>query len=514
MQSEILEEINQVRKNCGYLFMDGWSILTASGKETFSFLQTQTTNDALQLEVGHGQATAVTDRQARLIANFSLHRIAENEARLLTEDWQTLYGHLESFHFREDVTFTKIEQTLLTLQGPKSLLLLEKIFPTLPVKPHSILQQNFGGKSITLIKKSMTGEEGFVICMPQEVKEKFLEKLLNTNKEIPPIKIGEQAREVLRIEAGIPVFGKDMDGKNILPETGLEHSSVSYNKGCYIGQEVIARIKTYGAPNFALMGLAFEGPISPPMNGNIFLKDKKIGIIKSSIHSASLNRIIALAYLHKDHRSPDVEMEVSIEQRPFKIKTYLLPFYQASTRKEHSKRLLNEALQIYKEQESLDKPIAILREAIDIYPKHAEAYEALGVFLSKQDKLDEAIALMKRLAEINPQEIMAHTNLSVYYMKQGRIEEAENEKAEATALQFEQAVEKNMAKKLKKKAEEQKKKEMEEKIEMFKKVLEIDPVDQVANFGLGSIYLETGRYKEGLGPLTTVVEKFKDYSAA
>ena len=513
MQSETLEEIRQIRQNCGYFFMDGWSILTASGKETFSFLQTQTTNDALQLEVGQGQASAVTDRQARLIANFSIHRIATNEAWLLTEDWQTLYNHLESYHFREDVTFTKIEQVLLILQGPKSPLLLEKLLSAVPEKPHSILQQDFEGKRITIIKKSMTGEEGFVISIPQELKERFLEKILNT-KETPPIKTGEEAREVLRIEAGIPLFGKDMDGKNILPETGLEHSSVSYNKGCYIGQEVIARIKTYGAPNFALMGLSFEGPISPPMNGNIFLKDKKIGIVKSSIRSASLDRIIALAYLHKDHRSPDIEMDVIIDKRPYKTKTCLLPFYQAPTRKEHSKKLLNEALKIYKEQDNLDKPITILREAIDIYPKHAEAYEALGVFLSKQDKLDEAIALMKRLVEINPQEIMAHTNLSVYYMKQGRIEDAENEKGEATALQFEQAVEKNMATKLKKKAEEQKKKEMEEKIGMFKKVLEIDPVDQVANFGLGSIYLETGRYEEGLGPLTTVVEKYKDYSAA
>ena len=286
-----------------------------------------------------------------------------------------------------------------------------------------------------------------------------------------------------------------MDSKNILPETGLEHSCVSYNKGCYIGQEVIARIKTYGAPNFALMGLGFDGPISPPMNGTVFLKDKKIGVVKSSIRSTFLGKVIAMAYIHKDYRSPDVEMEVTIDKRPFKIQTCLLPFYQAATRKDHSIRLLNEALQEYKKHENLDKPIAILREAIDIYPKHAEAYEALGVFLAKQDKLDEAIALMKRLTEINPQEIMAHTNLSVYYMKQGRIEDAENEKAEATALQFEQAVEKNMAKKLKKKEEEQKKKEMEERIEMFKKVLEIDPVDQVANFGLGSIYLEKGRYE-------------------
>ncbi|MZH45581.1 MAG: tetratricopeptide repeat protein, partial [Nitrospinae bacterium] len=153
-------------------------------------------------------------------------------------------------------------------------------------------------------------------------------------------------------------------------------------------------------------------------------------------------------------------------------------------------------------------------ESIVLDPKNAEAYEALGVFLSKQNKLDEAIALMKRLAEINPQEIMAHTNLSVYYMQQGRIEEAEKEKAEATALQFEQAIEKNMAKKLKKKEEEQKKKEMEERVGMFKQVLEIDPKDQVANFGLGSIYLETGRYEEGLAPLKTVIEAYEDYSAA
>ncbi|MBC8285660.1 MAG: tetratricopeptide repeat protein [Nitrospinae bacterium] len=512
--TETQEEIDQIRKNCGFFFMDGWSILTAKGKETFSFLQTQTTNDTLQLEVGQGQASAVTDRQARLIASFSIHRTAENEALLLSEDSQTLYNHLESYHFREDVIFTAIDQSLLALQGPKSVLILEKLFTTLPEKPNAVAQQDLDGTPATLIKKSLTGEEGFIVCFPPEKKEEILQKISQANPDIQPVEIGEQARETLRIEAGIPVFGIDMDGKNILPETGLEHSCVSYNKGCYIGQEVIARIKTYGAPNFALMGLTLEGPLSPPMNGAVLLNNKKIGIIKSSIRSASLAKIIALAYLQKDHRSPDVEMDVTIEDRPYKIKTCLLPFYQAPTRKEHSKKLLNEALQIYKDQENLDKPIAILREAIDIYPRHAEAYEALGVFLSKQDKLDEAITLMKRLTEINPQEIMAHTNLSVYYMKQGRIEDAENEKAEATALQFEQAVEKNMAKKMKRKAEEQRIKEMEEKIVMFKKVLEIDPVDQVANFGLGSIYLETGRYEEGLGPLNTVVETFKDYSAA
>ena len=507
-------EVNQVRNHCGYFLLEDWCIISAKGKETFSFLQTQSTNDVLQIQIGQGQNNAITDRQARLIANFSVHRTEEHAALILIETSQKdhLLNHLKTYHFREEVEFTTLNCKLLALQGPKSPLVLEKIFEdqTLPEKPNDTTQLTLDGKQLNLIVKSLTGEEGYILCFQN--KSNLTPQILKV--DTPPIKVRETVREVLRIEAGIPIFGKDMDSKNILPETGLEHSSVSYNKGCYIGQEVIARIKTYGAPNFALMGLIIEGSELPPYNGTLRLKDKKIGTIKSSVRSTTLNKIIALAYIHKEHRSPDINLEVTIDNIPFKVKTCLLPFYQAQTRRDHSKKILNEALQIYKDQDDLDRPIALLREAIELDAKNADAYEALGVFLSKQDKLDEAIALMKRLAEINPQEIMAHTNLSVYYMKQGRIEDAEFEKGEATGLQFEQAIEKNMAKKLKKKEVEQKQKEMEERVGMFLKVLEIDPKDQVANFGLGSIYLETGRYQEGLEPLKTVIQEYQDYSAA
>ncbi len=502
-------QIEQVRNHSGYFLLADQCIISAKGKDTFSFLQTQTTNDVLPLQIGQGQNNAITDRQARLIANFSLYKIAEYEALILVDTAQkdVLLKHLESFHFREDIQFTTLDLSLLALQGPKSSLILEKIFGE---QQHDIVQQGLDENRVTRIMKNLTGEDGYILCCKNG--ENLLQEILQSGT--PPIKVNETAREILRIEAGIPVFGKDMDQKNILPETGLEHTCVSYNKGCYIGQEVIARIKTYGAPNFALMGLTVAGSDLPPFNGILRLGNKKIGTIKSSVRSVTLNKIIALAYIHKEHRSPDMDLDVTIDDKPFKVKTCLLPFYQAQTRKDHSKKLLNQALQIYKDQDDLDHPILLLRDAIELDAKNADAYEALGVFLSRQDKLDEAITLMKRLLEINPQEIMAHSNLSVYYMKLGRIEDAENEKAEATALQFEQAIEKNMAKKLKKKEEEQKKKEMEDRLGMFKKVLEIDPKDQVANFGLGSIYLETGRYQEGLEPLKTLIEEYQDYSAA
>jgi len=505
-----------VRNHCGYFPLEDWCLISAKGKETFSFLQSQTTNDVLQMQIGQGQNSAVTDRQARLIANFSIHRMEEDEALILVETSlkDILLNHLESYHFREEVEFTSLNCRLLALQGPKSSLILEKVFENqkLPDKPNDTSQVILGEHLINLIIKSLTGEEGQILCFPNELEDELTQLILKNDS--PPIKVHEVAREVLRIEAGIPIYDTDMDKKNILPETGLEHTSVSYNKGCYIGQEVIARIKTYGAPNFALMGLTVEGVLTPPYNGTLKLGDKKIGTIKSSVRSVTLDKVITLAYLHKEHRSPDIEMEATIDGKPFKVKTCLLPFYQAQTRKDHSNKILHQALELYKKQDDLNQPIALLRESIELDPKNADAYEALGVFLAKQDKLDEAISLMKRLVEINPQEIMAHTNLSVYYMKQNRIEDAEFEKAEATALQFEKAIEKNMAKKLKKKEEEQKKIEMEERVGMFKQVLEIDPQDQVANFGLGSIYLETGRYEEGLEPLKTVIEAHRDYSAA
>ena len=103
---------------------------------------------------------------------------------------------------------------------------------------------------------------------------------------------------------------------------------------------------------------------------------------------------------------------------------------------------------------------------------------------------------MKRLVEIDPTEIMAHSNLSIYYMKQGRIEDAELEKGEATAIEFERLVTQNLDKKKKEKRDEAEKKERERMVGMFEQVLEIDPVDQVANFGLGSIYLETEQYEK------------------
>jgi folate-binding protein YgfZ len=516
----LTEEHQQAREGCVYFVLDDWCLVEAKGKDTFSFLQSQTTNDVLNLAVGAGLGNALVDRKARLLGNFSLHKTSDTSALVLVETHQrdALISQLEEYHFREDLVWNTETSFnfLVALQGPKSPVVLENLTGSVAGlhTTHDIFTANINDIETQVICKSLTGEEGYILACSADHKENLLQALHQAGESVGLVPIGAEAREILRIETGLPVYGKDMDKNHILPETGLEHTSVSYHKGCYIGQEVIARIKTYGSPAFALMGIILEGDDPPPMDATIKMKTKKIGVVKSSVYSPSLGKMIALAYLQKDFRSPDQTYEVTLNDAPARITTCLLPFYQTAGKTERAKQLHQQALTLFKSEENLDRPIALLRESIALDPKYAPGYEALGVMLSKQNKLDEAIALMKRLAEIDPQEIMAHSNLSVYYMQQGRIEDAEMEKAEATAIQFEKLVEENQAKKAREKQASQNKAEQERQVEMFHKVLEIDAVDQVANFGLGSIYLDTGKYEEALGPLKTVVEHYRDHSAA
>jgi folate-binding protein YgfZ len=516
----LTEEHQQAREGCVYFILDDWCLVAAKGKDTFSFLQSQTTNDVLNIAIGAGLSNALVDRKARLLSNFSLHKTSNTSALILVETRQrdTLINQLEEYHFREDITWNTETpfNFLVALQGPKSPVVLENLTSSVAGlhSTHDIFTANIGGIETWVICKNLTGEEGYLLACSAGRKEDLIQALHQAGESVGLVPIGSEAREILRIEAGLPVYGRDMDKNHILPETGLEHTSVSYHKGCYIGQEVIARIKTYGSPAFALMGIILDGDELPAMDAIIKMKTKKIGVVKSSVYSPSLGKVIALAYLQKDFRSPDQTYEVTLNDSPATITTCLLPFYQTAGKTARAKQLHQEALTLFKKEENLDSPIALLRESIALDPKYAPGYEALGVMLSKQNKLDEAIALMKRLTEIDPQEIMAHTNLSIYYMQQGRIEDAEMEKAEATAIQFEKLVEESQTKKARAKKASQEKEERERQVEMFHKVLEIDAIDQVANFGLGSIYLDTGKYEEALGPLKTVVEHYRDHSAA
>ena len=123
--------------------------------------------------------------------------------------------------------------------------------------------------------------------------------------------ISTDTLEVLRLEAAVPRWGLDMD-ENVIPnEAGLEQRAISYDKGCYIGQETIARIKTYGHVNRRLVQLAFAGDNLPARGERILANGRDIGHVTSAAFSSRLGKALALGYVRRDFAMAGVKLELN-----------------------------------------------------------------------------------------------------------------------------------------------------------------------------------------------------------
>jgi tetratricopeptide (TPR) repeat protein len=151
---------------------------------------------------------------------------------------------------------------------------------------------------------------------------------------------------------------------------------------------------------------------------------------------------------------------------------------------------------------------------LELNPLFVDAYESLGVILSRHEQYDEAIALMHKLQSLQPDSVMAHTNLSVYYMQLGDKERAEEEKAIAMSIRMSQLAREHAQKK--KETEDRGKllQEAEKRLEMFRQVLLIDPDDFLANNGVGTVYVEIGQYEEAIPYLEKTIKSKPTHTVA
>lgn len=136
---------------------------------------------------------------------------------------------------------------------------------------------------------------------------------LITSELYSPTVTAEQL-DILRIEAGIPKWGADMDENTIPNEAGLEARAISYDKGCYIGQETIARIKTYGHVNRHLVQLRLDGGAVPAHGTKILDGNKEVGAVTSAVQSTRFGAPVALGYVRCELAKPGVVVTVSGNQ--------------------------------------------------------------------------------------------------------------------------------------------------------------------------------------------------------
>jgi aminomethyltransferase len=260
-------------------------LIEVRGKEAVQFLDGMVTNDIKTLEEGAQMMAAFPNAQGRLLA---VVRVLRDGDRLLieTEDAtrEKLYQNLFRFTFAGDFFVEELSEEFAYF----------KVFGPINDVYNPAVGEKFEG---ALAFEARHGASYFV---PAAARERFVSFLSDENGCVP---IDEDLYEVLRVEAGIPKFGVDMDETTIVPELGLE-GMISYTKGCYIGQEIIARIHFRGHVAKRLTGVMFEDGEAQGVSagGELISTDgKNAGRVTSVVYSPKLNKTIGLAFVRYDY---------------------------------------------------------------------------------------------------------------------------------------------------------------------------------------------------------------------
>lgn len=302
------DEYRAVRERVGLLEEPAWGVIEVRGSDRVIFLHNLLTQDIKSLKAGASAEAALVTPAAKMLATLVV--LADVDAHWLLiprPQAEIVLKTLDRYLITEDVTLTdqRDNQTVLAIQGPRSQALLDE-----------------AGGALWRATYSLTGEPGALVMVPAE-RASALRTQLRQHGVIP---ISWETMNVLRIEAGIPWFGLDIDDNALLPETGLEERLVSYTKGCYVGQEIIARVQTYGTVSRKLMGLVCEGREVPEPNDPITKDGQALGHITSACFSPSLKRPIALGYVKRPFYEVGTEVAVSREGQTLSAKLVKRPF--------------------------------------------------------------------------------------------------------------------------------------------------------------------------------------------
>ena len=291
-----------LREGAGLLDYSTQALIEVRGKDRVGFLQALLTNDVARLTPGHGCRAALLDPSARLIAECVV--LSDPEALWLMSDLEragALMQALERYHFSEEVVLINHERrwAALALQGPGTFEWLRAALGHAPelreVGDH--VSVPLGTPAARLIRLDLIGAPGCVGLVPAESAAAAWQDWLQAGASHGLEPVGWEALNTARIEAGLPWFGRDMDSTTLLPETGLDTILCSDTKGCYVGQEIIARMRTYGSPSKRLMGLRVEGVRVPTVGARLQREGRDVGWITSACDSPALKRPIALGYV-------------------------------------------------------------------------------------------------------------------------------------------------------------------------------------------------------------------------
>lgn len=289
-------------------------VLRIAGKDAADFLNRISTVDVKKQPVNEWRAGLLLDVQGKVLSLFRLLRLQDGFLMLTQIGLAPASAeHLEKYHISEDLEI--VDETgrwaILGAHGPKAQEALRAVGVEPGVDPASTAVQtmDMNGAQALVVGTRRTGEAGFEFIVPAERAEALWQGLRGDEllAALPPF--GLDAENTLRFEAGSLNYGMEVDSSIIPLEAGLD-DWVPQNQGCYLGQEVIERIRTHKNVPKLLRGFVVDGDQLPPPGSPIHAADKQVGVLVNSMYSPSRQRIFAVGYIRR--QALDEHQELSV----------------------------------------------------------------------------------------------------------------------------------------------------------------------------------------------------------
>jgi len=305
-----------------------------TGEDRITWLHSIVSQDILPLQPGQGRYSTFMDHKGKMLSYF---RVFIRPEEVVIEDVGERGEHTYAA-FRKFLLYgTKAKmakgiesQGLFLLSGPKAT---EILNTSLGVEAENLasLQSipfSFEGTEGFLARTEETGMANFELFVPLDALASVWTHLLKTGDPLGLKPIGAATLETVRIEAGLPRLGPDINERIVPPEANLEGIALSLSKGCYPGQEVVARMETYGSVKRRLVGLVMEGTNNdlPEAGAKLFSGTREVGWVSSSTFSPLLQKPIALGFPLRDFTKPDTPLEIETLNRRFPARVSSLPF--------------------------------------------------------------------------------------------------------------------------------------------------------------------------------------------
>ena len=313
----LIAHYNAVRNSAAVVRQSWMGLLKLTGPDRQSWLQGMVTNDVEKLAPGQGCYAGHLNAQGKVVAQMIV-LVTEEETWLLVERTATakLRAVFDKLIIMEDVQVHDVseESDILSVLGPRAATVVEawsgERFPETPLYGNRLMPQG----------RVLSSDLGYDLIVPHETASSVLQNIVAAGA----VQIDEECWNVVRTETGLPLYGVDIDETTTLPELGPR--GISYDKGCYIGQEVVARIKYIGHVNRRFVGLICEGSDVPEVRCPVELQGKDVGYVTTGIYSPGLGKPICLGFVNRVAGEPGTAVALRGKGNSIPGRVVSLPF--------------------------------------------------------------------------------------------------------------------------------------------------------------------------------------------